>query len=82
MLPYTSFDRIVFYARAQGADAVVFSRFEPSPLREAPRAFTAVLLDAADTAPSGSIKQNQVDVTASLFVGRLAPAPDTAVVRP
>ena len=81
VLPYTSFDRVIFYARAQGADAVVFSRFEPSPLREAPRAFTAVLLDEAGTAPPGSIKLNQVDVTPTLFVGRLASAPDTAAVR-
>ena len=81
VLPYTSFDRVIFYARAQGADAVVFSRFEPSPLREAPRAFTAVLLDEAGTAPSGSIKLNQVDVTPTLFIGRLATAQDTAAVR-
>jgi 4-amino-4-deoxy-L-arabinose transferase-like glycosyltransferase len=81
VLPYTSFDRIIFYARAQGAEAVVFSRFEPSPLREAPRAFTAVLLDDAGTAPSGSIKLDQVDVTPTLFVGRLASAQDTAAVR-
>jgi 4-amino-4-deoxy-L-arabinose transferase-like glycosyltransferase len=81
VLPYTSFERIIVYAHAQGADAVVFSRFDFSPLRDTPRAFTAVLLDDSSTAPAGPINLNQVDLTPALFVGRLAPAPATAAVR-
>ena len=77
VLPYEPFDRIVRYALAQHAEVVVFSRFDPSPLREPPRAFTAVLLDDASAAPSAAINLNQVDVTPALFVGRIAPAPDT-----
>jgi len=74
VLPYDSFERIIFYARAQHADAVVFTRFEPSPLRDPPRAFTTVLIDLADAAVAGPVTLNQVDVTPSLFVGRLSPA--------
>jgi len=72
VLPYDSFDRIIYYARAQRAATVVFSRFEPTPLRDPPRAFTAVLLDDEGEA-TGPVTLNQVAVTPTLFVGRLAP---------
>jgi hypothetical protein len=75
VLPYDSFERIVGYARAQGASAIVFSRFEPSPLRDPPRAFTVVLLDSASTAAGARVRLDPVDETPLLFVGRLAPAP-------
>ncbi len=75
VLPYGSFERIVGYARAQGASAVVFSRFEPSPLRDPPRAFTIVLLDSASSASGANIRLAPVDETPLLFVGRLAAAP-------
>jgi hypothetical protein len=78
VLPYESFERIIFYARAQQADVVVFTRFEPSPLRAPPRAFTAVLLDGGQAAAVGPVTLDQVDVTPALFVGRLAPVPDSA----
>ncbi|MEK6609926.1 MAG: hypothetical protein AABZ35_03285, partial [Gemmatimonadota bacterium] len=75
VLPYDSFERIVGYARAQHAAAVVFSRFEPSPLRDPPRAFTVVLLDSAGVATGPNVRFERVDETPLLFVGRLAPEP-------
>jgi hypothetical protein len=75
VLPYDSFERIVGYARAQRASAIVFSRFEPSPLRDPPRAFTVVLLDSASTAAGARVRLDPVDETPLLFVGRLAPTP-------
>jgi 4-amino-4-deoxy-L-arabinose transferase-like glycosyltransferase len=75
VLPYDGFARILGYARYQGSSAVVFSTFEPSPLREAPRAFTVVLLDSAATGAPGSVRLEPVEVTPLMFVGRLAPEP-------
>ena len=72
VLPYDSFDRIMGYARAQHAAAVVFSRFDPSPLRDPPRAFTAILLDSAAAPAGNDIRLDVVDTTAVLFIGRLA----------
>jgi len=75
VLPYDGFERILGYARYQGASALVFSTFEPSPLREAPRAFTVVLLDSAAAGPGGNLRLEPVEQTPLLFVGRLAPEP-------
>jgi hypothetical protein len=75
VLPYASFGRIARYAQAQSAAIVVMSRFEPSPLRNPPRAFTAILLDAASRPPGDEVRLDQVDQTPLLFVGRLARAP-------
>jgi 4-amino-4-deoxy-L-arabinose transferase-like glycosyltransferase len=76
VLPYDSFERIMAYARTEGAAAVVFSRFEPSPIPTPPRAFTIVLPGAGTAAAGGGRVQLQpVDETPLLFVGRLA-APD------
>lgn len=73
VLPYASFERTVAYARAQRVSAIVFSRFEPSPIRQPPRAFTIVL--PGDGPASGANVQLQpVDETPLLFVGRLARA--------
>ncbi len=73
VLPYDSFERIIRYADAEGASAVVFSRFEPSPMPQPPRAFTIVLPGADTSAAAGSTVQLQpVDETPLLFVGRLA----------
>jgi 4-amino-4-deoxy-L-arabinose transferase-like glycosyltransferase len=71
VLPYDDLGRIVGYAQAQGAAAIVFSRFEPSPLRAPPRAFTTVLLDAGARASSGLLRLDSVAATPLLFVGRL-----------
>ncbi len=72
VLPYDSFERIATYARHEGAAAVVFSRFEPSPLQRPPRAFT-VVLPGADTATAraGRVELQPVDETPLLFVGRI-----------
>ncbi|MFI5213601.1 MAG: ArnT family glycosyltransferase [Gemmatimonadales bacterium] len=75
VLPYDSFDRIARYAQAQSAAVVVMSRFEPSPLRNPPRAFTAVLLDSTSAPPGEEVRLDPVDETPLLFVGRLARAP-------
>jgi len=75
VLPYDTFERIVGYARAQGARVVVFSRFDPSPLREAPRAFTAILLDSGAVFTGGTVHLEPVEQTPLLFVGRLAASP-------
>ncbi len=75
VLPYASFGRIARYAQAQSAAIVVMSRFEPSPLRNPPRAFTAVLLDASSASPGEEVHLDPVDQTPLLFVGRLARAP-------
>ena len=73
VLPYDSFQRIMAYARHEDAAAVVFSRFEPSPIAGPPRAFT-VVLPGADTATAsgGRVELQPVDETPLLFVGRMA----------
>jgi hypothetical protein len=71
VLPYDSFERIATYARGQGAGAIVFSRFEPSPIRQPPRAFT-VVLPGAGPVSGGTVQLEPVDETPLLFVGRLA----------
>jgi len=71
VLPYASFESTVDYARRQRVSAIVFSRFEPSPVRQPPRAFTIVLPGVG--AASGVSPQLQpLDETPLLFVGRLA----------
>ncbi len=75
VLPYEPMERIVRYAQAQGAGTVVFSRFDPSPLRQPPRAFTVMLLDASSAAAGTNLHLEQVDATPLFFVGRLTPAP-------
>ncbi len=77
VLPYASFERITDYARGERVAAIVFSRFEPSPLPQPPRAFTIVLPDGAGTAAGSRIEVQPVDETPLLFVGRL-----TRVARP
>jgi len=72
VMPYADLPDIVRYARAQGAGVLVFSTFEPSPLRDPPRTFTVVLLDGA-TVPVGQLRLEPVEETPLVFVGRLAP---------
>lgn len=72
VLPYDSLAPIVRYARAQQARVLVFTTLEPSPLRDAPRAFTVVLLDSASGRGSGNIRLEHVDDTPLMLVGRLA----------
>jgi 4-amino-4-deoxy-L-arabinose transferase-like glycosyltransferase len=76
VLPFDSFQRIARYARGQGVAAIVFSRFEPSPLREPPRPFTVILPGAVAADTGARIEVQPVDETPLLFVGRLAPGPD------
>ena len=71
VLPSDSFERIAAYAEREHAAAVVFSRFEPSPIQRPPRAFTIVLL-AGGAASAPTVQLQQVDETPRLFVGRLA----------
>ncbi len=78
VLPYDSFERITDYARREGAAAMVFSRFEPSPLPRPPRAFTIVLPDVGGAAAGSSVQVQPVDETPLLFVGRLARVPAPA----
>jgi 4-amino-4-deoxy-L-arabinose transferase-like glycosyltransferase len=73
VLPYDSLAPIVRYARAQQARVLVFSTFDPSPLRDPPRAFTVLLLDSASGSGRGDIRLEQVDATPLVLVGRLAP---------
>lgn len=75
VLPYESFERITAYARRVHVAAIVFSRFEPSPIRQPPRAFT-IVLPSADTISAGaaSVQLVPMDETPLLFVGRLAGA--------
>jgi 4-amino-4-deoxy-L-arabinose transferase-like glycosyltransferase len=75
VLPYASFERIVDYARAESVGAIVFSRFEPSPLRQPPRAFTVVLPEGGGAATGSRIEVQPVDETPALFVGRLVRVP-------
>jgi len=75
VLPDATFERITDYARSQRAAAVVFSRFEPSPLTRPPRAFTIVLPDRGGSAAGSRIEVQPVDETPLLFVGRLARVP-------
>ena len=72
--PYDDLPRILSYARAQGAAAVVLSTFEPSPLRNPPRAFTVVLVDSAAVAPGPNVRLDPVEETPLVFVGRVAKA--------
>jgi hypothetical protein len=74
VLPYDSFERIAAYARHEGAAAVVFSSFEPSPIRRPPRPFT-IVLPGAGTASGSEVQLEPVDETPLLFVGRLAGGP-------
>jgi 4-amino-4-deoxy-L-arabinose transferase-like glycosyltransferase len=75
VLPYDTFERIVAYAQRGHVQAVVFSRFEPSPMRQPPRPFTVILPGAAGGAVSdATVQVVPVDETPLLFVGRLAPA--------
>lgn len=71
VLPSDSFQRIAAYAEREHAAAVVFSRFEPSPIPQPPRAFTIVLL-AGGAASGPTVQMQPVDETPLLFVGRLA----------
>ncbi|MGA2382220.1 MAG: glycosyltransferase family 39 protein [Gemmatimonadales bacterium] len=74
VLPYESFDRVAAYAVRERAAAIVFSRFEPSPIPQPPRAFT-VVLPAAVPSAGARIQLQPVDETPLLFVGRMvAPA--------
>jgi len=75
VMPYDSFERITGYARGEGVAAIVFSRFEPSPLPRPPRAFTIVLPDVGGAATGSSVQVVPVDETPLLFVGRLARVP-------
>jgi 4-amino-4-deoxy-L-arabinose transferase-like glycosyltransferase len=70
VLPYASFERIAAYAHGQRAAAIVFSRFEPSPIRQPPRAFT-IVLPGAGRVTGGTVRLEPVDETPLLFVGRL-----------
>ncbi len=72
VLPYDTFERIVRYGEREKASAIVFTRFEPSPIRQPPRAFTVVLPGAGNV--SGSrVELVPVDETPLLVVGRIAP---------
>ena len=71
VLPYDSFQRIAVYAGRQRAAAMVFSRFEPSPIPQPPRAFTVVLPGAAPSA-GVELRLEPVDETPLVFVGRMA----------
>lgn len=71
VLPYDSLAPIVGYARAQSARVLVLSTFEPSPLRDPPRAFTVMLIDSASGSAHGDIRLEQVDATPLVLVGRL-----------
>ncbi len=72
VLPYDSFARIVRYAGDEAVSAIVFSRFEPSPIHQPPRAFTIVLPGAPAEASGSTVQLQPVDETPLLFVGRLA----------
>jgi len=76
VLPYDSFARIVRYAGDEEVSAIVFSRFEPSPIRQPPRPFTVVLPGAEGATPGAgggaSVQLRPLDETPLLFVGRLA----------
>ena len=74
VLPSDTFQRIAAYAELEHADAVVFSRFEPSPIPQPPRAFTIILL-AGGAASGPTVQLQPVDETPLLFVGRLAAGP-------
>ncbi len=74
VLPSDSFQRIAAYAVREHAAAVVFSRFEPSPIQRPPRAFTIVLPTGA-AASSPTVELQPVDETPLLFVGRLGGGP-------
>jgi len=75
VLPDDSFERIVAYARAVRASAVVFSTFGPSPIAHPPRAFTIILPgsgSSAAMAAGSTVQLVPVEKTPLLFVGRLA----------
>jgi hypothetical protein len=73
VLPYDTFERIAAYAAHERAAAIVFSRFEPSPIPRPPRAFTVVLPGAVPAA-GPAVQLAPVDETPLLFVGRIAAA--------
>jgi hypothetical protein len=76
VLPYEPVDRVLGYARAQGASAVVLSRFEPSPLPLGDHAFHVLLLDPG--APAGDsvtrVRLERVAEMPLLLVSRVVPA--------
>jgi 4-amino-4-deoxy-L-arabinose transferase-like glycosyltransferase len=73
VLPYDSLSAIMGYARAQGAAIAVFTTLEPSPLRDPPRAFTALLVDSAAPPAGANVGIVRVDETPLIFVGRIRP---------
>lgn len=79
VMPYDTFGRIVRYAQAQHAPVIVFSRFNPSPLRDPPRAFTAFVVDSAYAATDDQVHVEPLENLPMLFVGRLVnSAPEDA----
>jgi 4-amino-4-deoxy-L-arabinose transferase-like glycosyltransferase len=75
VMPYDSFERIVAYAERERVSAMVFSRFEPSPLPRPPRAFTIILPAAGAAVATGStVLVTPVEETPLFFVGRLSAA--------
>jgi 4-amino-4-deoxy-L-arabinose transferase-like glycosyltransferase len=78
VLPYEPLERILHYARAQRASAIVFSRFEPSPFDHTVHPFHVLLLDPAAGAalsPSIPMRLEPVDSMPLLLVRRLVPSP-------
>ncbi len=81
VLPDAPFDRIARYATRERAGAVVFSRFEPSPLSRPPRPFTVLLPDstgAFGAGPGSMVRIQPVTETPLLFVGRMTTAAERA----
>jgi len=75
VLPDEPLGRVVPYARAIGVSAIVFSRFQPSPLADPPRPFTVLLVDDTTRVPSsGNVRLAAVEDTPLMLVARLAPA--------
>lgn len=73
VLPYDSFARIVRYAAAEHVSAIVFSRFQPSPITRPPRPFTVVLPNGG-AAGGTTVQLEPVDETPLVFLGRLGGA--------
>lgn len=75
VMPDAPTGRLLRYA-GRRANAVVFSRFHPSPLGNTPRPFTVILLDGdpGRAAFASPLSLQQVDETPLIIVGRLAPA--------
>jgi hypothetical protein len=77
VLPYEPIERVLGYARAQGASAIVLSRFEPSPLPLGEHAFHVLLLDPPVVAAGDSAAPVRLEPVADmplLLVSRLVPA--------